>query len=57
MRIFIAGATGAIGKRLVPLLADRGHEVVGMTRSEAKADLVRRLGARPAVPTGSTPTP
>lgn len=52
MRIFIAGATGAIGKRLVPLLVERGHEVVGMTRSEAKADLVRSLGARPAVADG-----
>jgi 2-alkyl-3-oxoalkanoate reductase len=52
MRIFIAGATGAIGKRLVPLLAERGHELVGMTRSEAKADLVRSLGARPAIADG-----
>jgi len=52
MRIFVAGATGAIGKRLLPQLAERGHEVVGMTRSKAKADLVSELGARPALADG-----
>ena len=45
MRIFLAGATGVIGVRLVPLLVDAGHEVAGMTRSPAKVDLVRSLGA------------
>jgi nucleoside-diphosphate-sugar epimerase len=49
MKIFIAGATGVLGRRLVPLLKARGHEVAGLTRSPAKADLLRSLGARPAV--------
>src|SRR4051812_38180826 len=49
MKIFVAGATGAIGRLLVPQLVARGHDVVGMTRSASKADLVRSLGARPAV--------
>ena len=41
MKIFLAGATGVIGVRLVPLLVDAGHEVVGMTRSAAKVDASR----------------
>jgi 2-alkyl-3-oxoalkanoate reductase len=49
MKVFVAGATGAIGKQLVPMLVERGHEVTGMTRSAAKADLIRSLGARPVV--------
>jgi nucleoside-diphosphate-sugar epimerase len=49
MKIFIAGATGVLGRELVPLLVARGHEVVGMTRSASKQDLVRSLGARPVV--------
>jgi nucleoside-diphosphate-sugar epimerase len=49
MKVFVAGATGALGKQLVPQLVDRGHEVVGMTRTPAKQDLVRSLGARPVV--------
>jgi nucleoside-diphosphate-sugar epimerase len=49
MRVFVAGATGAIGRALVPQLVARGHEVVGMTRSASKQDLVRGLGARPVV--------
>ena len=49
MKIFVAGATGALGKALVPQLVARGHEVVGMTRSASKQDLVRSLGARPVV--------
>jgi nucleoside-diphosphate-sugar epimerase len=49
MKIFVAGATGALGRQLVPQLVARGHEVVGMTRSAAKQDLVRSLGARPVV--------
>ena len=47
MRIFLAGATGAIGKRLVPLLTS--YEVFGSTRFTNKADLLRQLGARPVV--------
>jgi nucleoside-diphosphate-sugar epimerase len=49
MRIFVAGATGAVGKRLVPRLVDGGHEVVGTTRSDTKADELRAAGAEPAV--------
>jgi 2-alkyl-3-oxoalkanoate reductase len=49
MKVFVAGATGAIGKQLVPMLVGRGHEVTGMTRTSAKADLIRSLGARPVV--------
>jgi 2-alkyl-3-oxoalkanoate reductase len=49
MKVFVAGATGALGKQLVPQLVAAGHEVTGMTRSAAKEDLIRSLGARPAV--------
>src|SRR4051794_28921526 len=49
MRVLIAGATGAMGHRLVPLLVDDGHEVVAMTRTPAKADGLRELGAMPVV--------
>jgi len=48
-RIFLAGATGAIGQRLVPLLRDAGHHVTGTTRSEAKAAALRALGIAPVV--------
>jgi len=47
MRIFLAGATGVIGVRLVPLLVAAGHQVAGMTRSPAGVDLLRDLGAEP----------
>jgi nucleoside-diphosphate-sugar epimerase len=49
MRIFLAGATGAIGQRIVPLLVDAGHEVVGSTRTPAKVDGLRLAGATPVV--------
>jgi 2-alkyl-3-oxoalkanoate reductase len=49
MKVFVAGTTGVLGRALVPQLVARGHEVVGMTRSASKQDLVRRLGARPVV--------
>lgn len=49
MRVFVAGATGVIGRRLVPLLVADGHAVAGMTRSAGKADLLTRLGAAPVV--------
>ena len=49
MRIFVAGASGALGKQLVPRLVAGGHEVVGMTRSERGAELVRGMGARAAI--------
>lgn len=44
MRIFVAGATGVLGKRLVPLLKERLHTVAGMTRSPAKIVLLEELG-------------
>ena len=49
MKVFIAGATGVLGRALVRQLVARGHDVVGMTRSASKQDLVRSLGARPVV--------
>ncbi|HEY7076206.1 MAG TPA: NAD-dependent epimerase/dehydratase family protein [Solirubrobacteraceae bacterium] len=49
MRIFIAGATGAIGVPLVRRLVAGGHTVAGMTRSESKAGALRALGAEPVV--------
>jgi len=49
MRIFLAGATGVIGIRLVPLLVGAGHTVAGMTRSPAKASSLDQLGAHPVV--------
>jgi nucleoside-diphosphate-sugar epimerase len=49
MNVFVAGATGAIGTQLVPQLAAAGHDVIGMTRSPAKTDMLRALGARPVV--------
>lgn len=52
MKIFVAGATGAIGKRLIPLLTWNGHEVVAMTRSPDKAGHLRALGAEPVVADG-----
>ncbi|MGH2824696.1 MAG: NAD-dependent epimerase/dehydratase family protein, partial [Thermoleophilaceae bacterium] len=49
MKVFVAGATGALGRTLLPQLAAVGHEVVGLTRTASKQDLIRGLGARPAV--------
>jgi nucleoside-diphosphate-sugar epimerase len=49
MKVFIAGGTGAVGKRLVPLLASAGNDVYATTRSAAKVDDLRRLGAMPVV--------
>ena len=49
MRVFVAGAGGAIGSRLVPQLIDRGHEVIGTSRSSGGAERVRALGAEPIV--------
>lgn len=48
-RIFLAGATGAIGQRLIRLLRAAGHHVTGTTRFEAKAPMLRALGAEPVV--------
>ena len=49
MRIFIAGASGAVGRPLVRRLAEAGHEVTGMTRTPDKAAALRELGAVPVV--------
>ncbi|HEX8001438.1 MAG TPA: NAD(P)-dependent oxidoreductase [Mycobacteriales bacterium] len=49
MRVFVAGATGVVGRRLVALLAGRGHEVVGTTRSPGRTDAIRLAGAEPVV--------
>jgi nucleoside-diphosphate-sugar epimerase len=49
MRVFVAGASGAIGRPLVPKLIAAGHEVTGMTRSEERAEAVRAAGAGAAV--------
>jgi nucleoside-diphosphate-sugar epimerase len=49
MKIFVAGATGAMGKQLVPRLIAGGHEVVGTTRSESKQATLYELGATPVV--------
>jgi nucleoside-diphosphate-sugar epimerase len=49
MRVFVAGATGAIGRPLVRELVAAGHDVTGMTRSPEKVGDLRTLGARPVV--------
>ena len=49
MKVFIAGASGAVGRRLIPRLVEAGHDVTAMTRSAAKADDLRALGAQVAV--------
>jgi len=49
MKVFVAGASGALGVQLVPKLVAAGHEVVGMTRTASKQDGLRALGARPVV--------
>ncbi|KRR19344.1 dehydrogenase [Bradyrhizobium lablabi] len=52
MRILVAGATGAVGLQLVPQLIAAGHAVVGTTRTAAKVELIRRMGAEPAIANG-----
>jgi nucleoside-diphosphate-sugar epimerase len=49
MRVFVAGASGAIGTRLVPQLIERGHKVIGTSRSAGNAERLRSLGAEPVV--------
>jgi nucleoside-diphosphate-sugar epimerase len=49
MKVFVAGATGAVGRPLIKQLIERGHEVTGMTRSESKTELLHELGAEPVV--------
>ncbi|HEV2264514.1 MAG TPA: NAD(P)-dependent oxidoreductase [Stellaceae bacterium] len=52
MRVLVAGATGAVGRRLVPLLAAAGHSVVGLSHTAAKAAVIRQLGAEPVIADG-----
>jgi 2-alkyl-3-oxoalkanoate reductase len=47
MRVFVAGASGAIGTRLVPRLIDKGHEVIGTFRTPGNGERLRALGAEP----------
>ena len=49
MRVFLAGASGVIGRRLLPLLLGAGHQVTGTTRSQERAAQLRSAGVRPAV--------
>ncbi|HEX3518374.1 MAG TPA: NAD(P)-dependent oxidoreductase [Solirubrobacteraceae bacterium] len=49
MRVFVAGASGVIGRRLLPQLIAAGHEVTGMTRSPAKVEELRAAGAQPVI--------
>ena len=49
MRIFLAGATGVIGRRLIPQLLAAGHQVSAMTRSPQKCQGLRELGAEPVL--------
>ncbi|MHB1504352.1 MAG: NAD-dependent epimerase/dehydratase family protein [Acidimicrobiales bacterium] len=49
MRIFVAGASGVIGRHLVPLLVEGGHDVAGMTRTPGKVDWLRHVGAEPVL--------
>lgn len=48
MKVFVTGATGVIGTRAVPAILAAGHEVTAVARGDAKADLVRSMGAEPA---------
>jgi 2-alkyl-3-oxoalkanoate reductase len=52
MRVFLAGAAGAVGRRLVPQLVAAGHDVTATTTSPAKVDVLRALGATPVVVDG-----
>jgi nucleoside-diphosphate-sugar epimerase len=52
MRVFVAGATGAVGRQLVPALVSAGHSVVGLTRTAAKRETIKKMGAQPVVADG-----
>src|SRR3954451_9260844 len=49
MKVLVAGATGALGKQLVPRIVANRHDVIGMTRSPSKQDALRALGAQQVV--------
>jgi len=52
MRVFVAGANGAVGRRLVPMLVARGHHVTGTTTSATSKESIRAMGAEPVVVDG-----
>ena len=52
MKIFVAGATGAVGRPLVSALIRAGHSVAGLTRTASKADFIRKMGAEPVIADG-----
>jgi uncharacterized protein YbjT (DUF2867 family) len=49
MKVFVAGGSGAMGRRLVPQLVAAGYQVAAMTRDDVKASWLRRVGAQPAI--------
>jgi len=49
VKVFVAGATGAIGRQLVPRLLAAGHEVIAMTRTASKQQALRGMGAQPVI--------
>src|SRR3954464_16037424 len=49
MKILVAGATGVVGRRLVPLLREAGHDVSGTSRSRDRAQLINDMGAHPVI--------
>ncbi len=55
MRVFVAGAGGAVGRRLLPMLVARGHQVTGTASRPESAEQIRRLGAEPIVVDGLDP--
>ena len=57
MRVFVAGATGVIGRPLTKQLREAGHEVIGTTRSSERAEMLRELGASRWSWTPGTPPP
>ena len=52
MRVFVAGANGAVGRRLVPMLVARGHHVIGTATNAMAAEAIRKMGAEPVVVDG-----
>src|SRR3954470_3028668 len=55
MRVYLAGASGAIGRRLVPQLVERGHHVTAATRTPSRTETLSALGADPVVVDGLDP--
>lgn len=49
MKIFLAGSTGVIGRSLIPMLVQKGHEVFGMIRSESNVEMIQEMGGKPVV--------